>query len=357
MELLAEFLLVTAADKKIGTEQFAVPLPSQEQLMGWPEEATLMYAPKAKLNLKLFAFLGASRLDTRHESHRNHCRELWDALREQMDSGMEAHEKEDVLRTLSNLFLGFWGSGSKRTWCAQSFLPICSGLLAGEILWNETEARRDNNLDSWQYVLAHFQKLFSINRHRFFARGGEMLYLQICNALRQPSATIASWLDDTGLHFSNEEADPVQLHAALGQALDGFFGKTPAMITRLADFIDHEVECETAGVSDSRDGDIRWTDCGWCPEASWQEGYLFAVEILRICRAEIDMMDTIAMLEIACALQLLRSLIWQSQRYTTGNGNCRMLVSDPEGSNPQLKHLSQGVATYRRAYDLEGCPR
>ena len=59
-ELLVEFLLIAASEKRIGNtslHSYAV-LPEIEQLRSWPLGEPLRYAPKARLNLKLFAFLG-----------------------------------------------------------------------------------------------------------------------------------------------------------------------------------------------------------------------------------------------------------------------------------------------------------
>src|SRR6266404_6670415 len=63
-ELLLEFLLVATSPKTIGERTVASEslLPEFEVLRSWPPSRPLEYAPKARLNLKLFAFLGASKL-------------------------------------------------------------------------------------------------------------------------------------------------------------------------------------------------------------------------------------------------------------------------------------------------------
>src|SRR5881392_4228885 len=75
-ELLLELLLVATSPKKIGVNLLSADglLPSLDLLHSWPARKPLEYAPKARLNLKLFAFLGASKLETRHHSHRQHYR-------------------------------------------------------------------------------------------------------------------------------------------------------------------------------------------------------------------------------------------------------------------------------------------
>src|ERR1017187_463182 len=116
-ELLLELFLVATSKKVIGKDPVRddLLLPDLQQLGAWPQGAPLRYAPKARLNLKLFAFLGASKLDTRHDTHRQHYRELLRSLTRpdklSISAGMDANE---VLKTLENLFLGFQSVGGQR---------------------------------------------------------------------------------------------------------------------------------------------------------------------------------------------------------------------------------------------------
>ena len=176
IELLSEFLLVLASKKEIREKSFDDSFPSWDDLLEWDFGDVLNYYPQPKLNLKLFSFLGSSRLETRHETHRLHCQDLWNSLKNKIYA--DEDQKDDVLITLSNLFLGFWGNGAQRTWCAQNFLPFCKGVLGGELIWNETAAKKMEDLNTWGDVIENFQTLFSQNQHRFLARGGELLYLQ-----------------------------------------------------------------------------------------------------------------------------------------------------------------------------------
>ncbi|MFB3789514.1 MAG: hypothetical protein ACE15F_24415 [bacterium] len=77
-ELLIELLLVATSPKKVGDRGRMQEglLPDLELLRSSDFNGELKYAPKARLNLKLFAFLGASKLETRHKSHRQHYSDL-----------------------------------------------------------------------------------------------------------------------------------------------------------------------------------------------------------------------------------------------------------------------------------------
>ena len=154
-ELLVEFLLVSNSQKRIGENITTAQtiFPDMSVLHHWSTE-NLEYAPKSRLNLKLFAFLGASKLETRHRTHRQHYQDLLHQLKEKIIVSGNA-SKEDVLKTLENLFLGFQRVGGQRTWCAQSFLPFCPELLASETIWQSTKARI-NNVEVWDEAIRRF---------------------------------------------------------------------------------------------------------------------------------------------------------------------------------------------------------
>jgi len=339
IEFLVELLLVVVSRKQVDHREFDTPLPPYELLSKWPRRCKLEYAPKSRLNLKLFSFFGSSKLDTRHKSHRDHLKELDDAIMSNMM--VTGDRKENILKTLENLFLGFQGAGSQRTWCAQSFVPICEGLIAGESIWRQSKAR---DVEEWEEALYYF----SHNQWLFLARGGEVLYLQLCNALRQKPETVTAWAEASGLKdsFTRDEMNPIWLHGQLDLALTDLMGACPKTISELAEFIDSGAEAQTTERTDRQGNEPRYTSCGWCPEEGWQEGYLFAVEVLRLCRAEVDLMDRLELLEVACSMQVLRSLAGQASRYTAKPSlsmakGYRLAISDPGGHNLTVKQISR----------------
>lgn len=351
-ELLVELLLVSTSAKRVGDTEFpdTVILPDMRLLRNWPRECPLEYAAKARVNLKLFSFLGASKLETRHKTHRQHYRDLLCALtRHDKLSISGVTTKHEVLKTLENLFLGFQGVGGNRTWCAQAFVPFCRSVLGAETLWNDTEAAKAH-VNTWDEVVERFAHFFSLGRHRFLARGGELLYLQICNALRHETSVVESWCKGAGLGFVDRECHTDQLHKALGGTLASILDACPSTIGKLADFIDEGVEADTAKCTDEQDGSRRYTPCGWCPEESWHEGLLFAVELMRVSEATVDPLEKIEMLETACAMQVLRSLCAQSARCSVarsdGGASAGLFgyvwaMSDPEGRDGILKQVSR----------------
>jgi hypothetical protein len=207
-----------------------------------------------------------------------------------------------------------------------------------------------------------------MNRHRFLARGGELLFLQLCNALRQDIEVLREWSKEADLSLSEDEYDPERLYVALNEGFERMFEACPKAIGELAEFIDLGVDSQTCKVTDYEDdGQPKYTRCGWCPAESWQEGFLFAVEISRILNAVVDPIKRIELLETACAMQVLRSLSAQSARNVEGCLDRAAYagpllycwaISDPEGKINVAKKISQRCvrAVQRMIYDAIRIP-
>ena len=344
-ELLLELLLMATSPKRVGNQNLSPEqvFPDIELLRAWPNGIHLEYATRARLNLKLFAFLGASKLETRHETHRQQYRCLIDLLQSPENLAVaEVEERIDFLQTLENLFLGFLGVGEERTWCAQSFLPVARNLVAGESIWRETRAKREKP-DSWERAL----RFFSHSQQLFLSRGGEVLYLQLCNVLRQEEKTMQAWASSAELDLP-PLTNPMLLREELERGFGCIFDTHADPVGKLAAFIDSGIDPMTSNQTDiAIDGGPHFINCGWCPTESWPEGLLFAVELIRLCNAKIDPIERLELLEISCAMQVLRSLCAQSARHTNRQGMSEIwpgffcVLSDPDGQNDLLKRISR----------------
>ncbi len=352
MDLVAEFLLVAGSMKKVHYD-FNDVFPPRDILIKWrTETACLRYYPKQHLNLKLFALLSSSRIETRHVTHREHATELLARLANKISLESE-DEKRVVLQTLNNLILGFWGNGAQRTWCAQTFYPFCRAMLCGEVLWGETSAKKIKP-QTWAEVLEKFSELFDYNKHRFLARGGEALYLHLCNVFTMTKEEIEAWCESSGLDcFTADEMDPKKLREDLEKGVERFFDRTPPMLSKVLDFIDTGVDTETSECSDfvrrpgCEEKEPRSVACGWIPLESWHEGFLFAVELKRLFALNLGVMETVELLKIACAMQVMRALAAQTYRNsdTPANGRSdgfdyRALICDSSNRARRAKDFS-----------------
>lgn len=318
LELVAELLAVVSFDKQVGAAQsVATPLPDWSTLLSWPDDRHLQYHAPVRLNLKLFALLQASRVDLRHDAHRKQHELLTNRLKETLDTGFEG--PSEVVEWFEELFRGFQGAGLNRAWCAQVFLPITAGLISRETIWAISSARRDR-VEDWDTLVENASKYFRTDQRAFLARGGELLYLQLCNALRTGRAELDAFLGqfrgtDPG-SFTEAEADPTTLHGILQTGLASLNGPHTRGFDRLVDVIEGLDPHTSRAVNRSITGDESWLTCEWCPQESWPEGYLFAVELSRLLRASLDPIERLEMLITGCTLQVLRSLCAQSARYS-----------------------------------------
>lgn len=352
LDLLAEFLLVLCSDKQLIKYKIDKYIPSIEILNQWvtlPE--VISYFPKARLNLKLFSFIGASDLETRHPAHREHAIELWKNLGEKTDLSTDK-EKMQFIKTLNQLFLGFWGNGSRRTWCAQTFFPFCKTVLCSEVIWSDTNARKDHIM-SWSDIESDkFSNYFRQSQNVIFCKGGEALYLHVCNALTIDNSNINLWINNHRvssccLGFTEIERNKEKLRDVLISDLDGFFSQTPKMLEYLMEFVDTGVDDKTAEKSDFDNiHNPRGVQCAWIPRESWREGYIFSVELHRVLSAKIGLIEKINLLQTCCALQVMRTLAAQSYRLSQTKGGAedgfdyRIFLCEPSAQNRKLRSLS-----------------
>ena len=175
VEYLVEFLALIYSDKWIADhELISTPLPSTEDLHNWPQGKKLYYKLPVKLNLKLFAFLSSSRVDTRHEVHKAHYRSLVEQLYNKIN--INSGSKQDVIEQLEQFLRGYHGAGANRTWCAQTFFPVSSSLLTRETIWNISKAK---NVKSWSESIQNFNRYYSTTRRDFMV-GAENCYTCSC---------------------------------------------------------------------------------------------------------------------------------------------------------------------------------
>lgn len=347
IEYLIELMLLFVSAKKIGKirlEGYQRPdewkgFPETAELQKCAEGEPLIYYPKMHLMIKLFAFLGASGIDGRHQSHLEKHEALVSNLKHHLNEAPSI-TKNEAIDLMEQVLMGFIGVSGTRVWSAHSFLPLAPELIAGEAIWEKTKGKREPNL-KWHEVWE--KKMFSFSKHDFLARGGELLYLQLCNLFRlADDPALAAFEKQIG--YSGAASD---LQRQIEANLKDFLTRKPApILNQIGQWIEKN-EGE-APVSISREE--KGAECGWCPVESWREAYLFATELRNISGALLDPMEKLEMLKFCCVFQVLRSLSAQAGRYWRHNPlrhdeNAVLpfawIITDPDLTDRALKTIAR----------------
>lgn len=304
IEYLVEFLLLFISEKKIeGFESnFSSGFLDFKSIDTWNQNGReLQYFPPARLNLKLFSFLSASKLETRHSSHIKQHQKIFRNLYDKIntDSNMD---KKHIIGLFEQLMLGFVAVAQNRTWSAYTFLPVSRHLLAGESLWKITEGNKNPDI-TWTDIINSFSSYFDFSKHRFMARGGELLYLHLCNlfAIRE-SEEFTHITKQMGYSYSIES-----LKSRIENGIHSLLNSIPALAD-LVSWVENS-DSETSSRTDNR-----FVKCGWCPNETWIESYCFSIEMANICDSIIDPFEKIELLKLCCIFQVLRSMCAQSIR-------------------------------------------
>lgn len=307
LEYLSEFLAVLFSDKMISQEEISTPLPSFHMIQNWPKREALYYKPPIKLNLKLFALLSVSRIDARHQAHKEQYKRLHRNLKEKITYYGQG---TNIVELLEEFLRGLQGAGFDRAWCAQTFFPMSKSLITKETIWNETKARGKKDLTWFDTLNSDYYS----TRRAFLARGGELLYIHLCNAFLTDQDKVNTlgekMLSIAPNSFASEEFKIDKLHSSLQAGFQRLQGPFTETVDRLVDCIE-SLDQETHNKINQN----KMLSCQWCPRDSWQEGLIFAIELNRLLSAGLDPIERLELLMNGCALHVLRSLSAQSQRY------------------------------------------
>ena len=147
------------------------------------------------------------------------------------------------------------------------------------------------------------------------------------------------------LELSNDELNYGTLHERLLTGLNKLKTMQFASLDKLVDFIEN-LDPETKWKVNRKKSKLT---CEWCPEESWPEAYLFAVETSRILGAILDPVERLELLQIGCVLQVLRSLCAQSLRYAD------LIPRQGEGSAPGYAWIFTPLDGCTRQQRLASC--
>ena len=344
IELLAEFLMLVYAEKKIDGKSFGSVFPNDVSL----DIKSLKYNINHKLYFKLFSLWPTGKHPKESKFHAEEYKNLMQQLKKSIkcDDYAERH-----LEILSNLYQGFQVAGETRDWASRSFLPLSKNLITGETIWRASNAKKSDAED-----FNGIKKFFSHTDRDFYARGGEILYLQLLALITKSKEDVKKWINDndySSIKVSEEEMDPNVLKARITEGFNRIYSSktVPSGFDAFIDFVERKgfehSAIDESTLDDGKESPFNYTEdmeAGFIPIDSWYLGYLFALDLSRLFSSQFDSIELIRLLEIECTLQVFRTMAYQSSKYLDKSKPLFAVVSENSG-NQQL------IAVSKRAFD------
>lgn len=177
-EYLLEFLLIFASAKDA----------DGDGKLAFHTQSPLYYYVEPRNGLRRFIFYEHARKAVRVEGDAQAYRQIKSIMRNHIDADSE-EEKDAFISSVQDLFRGYSAVLKKRSWCAQSLLPLCPELVFCEQMPEDKKriktAETKVGDGTYDEIATAYDSEFSIDRHNFFARGGELYYLHLLQVLEK----------------------------------------------------------------------------------------------------------------------------------------------------------------------------
>ena len=313
-EYLLEFLLVfSSAKNEDGSGK-----------MSFHAGEPLSYYVEPRIGLRRFIFYEHARKNVRIKSDEDAYAQIRDIIKRHVKGVATESTKEVFVDSIQDLFRGYSAVLKKRSWCAQSLLPLCPEMIFCEEMPNDSERTKkhcgmhDDISDDYECEssTAYCDSGFDCKRHNFFARGGELYYLHLMQAL---------------------EGDP-ESRVDLENKLRHLLTSKSHQFSQLASWI-QKIWVEEMHIAPS--DLIEKMTMGYLPQGAYLEDGSLAVRELR-CYLSNDLhpVKRIELLTQGVMLQILRMLSDRASQYT---GRDRAIwIVDMRGTkrDPTIRQLS-----------------
>lgn len=172
-EYLIEFLLVfvSAKDAELVTGKMKFHDSSDGKLEYWIEP---------RMGLRRFIFYDKARKNGSVPIDEQAYEEILKLLKANIIADTDA-DRQDIIDGLQDLLRGYAVVIRKRNWCAQMLLPVCPEMVLCDAMPNQKN-RKD--LD-WTSKGDKIDNSFDFDKRNFLARGGEVYYLHLLQALEK----------------------------------------------------------------------------------------------------------------------------------------------------------------------------
>jgi hypothetical protein len=302
-EYLIEFLLVfvSAKDSDLKTGKMKFHDNSQGRLEYWIEP---------RMGLRRFIFYDKSRKNGAVSIDEYAYTEILKILKGNISVDNEA-DKQDILDGIQDLLHGYAVVIKKRTWCAQALLPVCPEMVLCDAMPNQ-KCRKNLN---WGVDEDQVDKSFDFDKRNFLARGGEVYYLHLIQALEN--------------NYDSKD----KLEKLLLILMGGVNNK----LSVLCNVIQNSWE---KSLNFSKNYLSKHMSLSFIPEDAYVEcGHYSIDELINYLSSELPSINKIEVLAKGIMFQIMRMLSWRVDNYL-GNNKKSWIVDMKGASTDAVKKIA-----------------
>lgn len=308
-EYLLEFLLIFVSQKSTGKTE------ERDQGFSFPKqfnEKQLFYHPFPRMGLKRFIFLSRSEPEKRFQVDIDAFEHHRDFLKRRINISDSSLDEEFILDILQDLLYGFNAIIGKRSWFAQSLLPVAPELIFCEAIGSKNKRESLNYERNINVVDSGFE----FHRRNFMARGGEVYYLHVLQGLEKRE----------------------EIRRSLEIQLKGLITSIP-QLSSIANFIQDTWE-EYHYQNNNKEGLQIITTAEWIP-ANYEERAEFSVlELMNLLNSLINPLEKITLLGLLILLQLMRLMCLQASKKLENSDSIEWVIDLTNDPNGQIRKIA-----------------
>ena len=311
-EYLIEFLLVFVSAKD-------VDLKSGKMKFHDSSDARLEYWIEPRMGLRRFIFYDKARKNGAVQIDEQAYKEIIKILKGNIAVDSE-EEKQDILDGIQDLLHGYAVVIKKRNWCAQTLLPVCPEMVLCDAM---PKQKYRKGLD-WMGDEDKVDTSFDFDKRNFLARGGEVYYLHLLQALEK----------DTD---SKEK---------LEKLLVNLMGGENNKLSKICNLIQDSWE---SSMNLDKDELSEHMKLSFIPEDAYVEcGAFSADELINYLSSELPSINKIEVLAKGIMFQIMRMLSWRVDNYL-GTDRKSWIVDMKGGTTDTVKKIA--AENYRNIED------
>jgi len=312
-EYLLEFLLVFVSPKGTTKENLDTGFSFPTQYAN----GKIFYRPMPRMGLKRFIFLSRSEQEKRFQVDIDALEDHRTQLKNKITITEENYDKDFVIDILQDLLYGFNAVIGKRSWFAQSLLPISSELIFCEAIGSKKvrsnmEYDKDT-IDTNERKNVDFG--FQFNQKSFMARGGEVYYLHVLQGLTKQGEI-------------KEEVEDL---------LKNLVNGVP-QLSEIAKFIQGTWE-EYHVKHDNKDLSIK-KEMEWIPNNYEGRSVYTVREMKNLLSSLINPLEKIELLGSLIIMQIMRMMCLQASLRIDKVDNLEWVIDLTQGSNEQVRKIA-----------------